>query len=234
MAAGPDPYILILGRLLVGLGVGVASVSAPVYIAEASPSEICRGLVSSNVLMITGAQFLSYLVNLAFTVCIEGAEFTLLMASGMCASTILLMALVPAGGHIVTTIDCYRKTRIFIETVLPKMGIKSHCWLVSGSKKLVAQVRTLHNIVSGTLNPMASYLIIRGLKTASSCAPGWSKLTTEFKSNYLQAKLFGLFKNVTTSVSNSSKYTIFERFGTHPSTFFKSQSNIAYRDHISV
>ncbi|PHU19707.1 hypothetical protein BC332_10858 [Capsicum chinense] len=123
-ARGPDPYILILGRLLVGLGVGVASVTAPVYIAEASPSETRRGLVSSNVLMITGAQFLSYLVNLAFTVCIEGAESTLLMASGMCASTILLMALVPAGGHIVTTIDCYRKTRIFIETVLPKMGIK--------------------------------------------------------------------------------------------------------------
>lgn len=45
------------------------------------------------------------------------------MASGMCASTVLLLALVPAGGHIVTTTDCYRKTRIFIETVLPKMGI---------------------------------------------------------------------------------------------------------------
>ncbi|XP_048332652.2 inositol transporter 1 isoform X1 [Ziziphus jujuba] len=67
MAAAPNPYILILGRLLVGLGVGVASVTAPVYIAEASPSEIRGGLVSTNVLMITGGQFLSYLVNLAFT-----------------------------------------------------------------------------------------------------------------------------------------------------------------------
>lgn len=46
-----------------------------------------------------------------------------MLASGMCASTVLLMALVPAGGHIVTTTDCYRKTRIFIETFLPKMGI---------------------------------------------------------------------------------------------------------------
>ncbi|XP_073055744.1 cystathionine gamma-synthase 1, chloroplastic [Primulina eburnea] len=54
---------------------------------------------------------------------LEGAESTLLMASGMCASTVLLMALVPAGGHLVTTTDCYRKTRIFIETILPKMGI---------------------------------------------------------------------------------------------------------------
>lgn len=48
-------------------GVGVASVTAPVYIAEASPSEMRGGLVSTNVLMITGGQFLSYLINLAFT-----------------------------------------------------------------------------------------------------------------------------------------------------------------------
>ncbi|XP_057958102.1 inositol transporter 1 isoform X2 [Malania oleifera] len=67
MAAAPDPYVLILGRFLVGLGVGVASVTAPVYIAEAAPSEIRGGLVSTNVLMITGGQFLSYLINLAFT-----------------------------------------------------------------------------------------------------------------------------------------------------------------------
>jgi len=67
MGAAPDPYVLIMGRLLVGLGVGIASVTAPVYIAEASPSEIRGSLVSTNVLMITGGQFLSYLVNLAFT-----------------------------------------------------------------------------------------------------------------------------------------------------------------------
>ncbi|KAL4289418.1 hypothetical protein AHAS_Ahas19G0384200 [Arachis hypogaea] len=67
MAAAPNHYVLILGRFLVGLGVGVASVTAPVYIAEASPSEIRGSLVSTNVLMITGGQFLSYIVNLAFT-----------------------------------------------------------------------------------------------------------------------------------------------------------------------
>ncbi|XP_078172273.1 inositol transporter 1-like [Carex rostrata] len=67
MCAAPDPYILILGRFFVGLGIGAASVTAPVYIAEAAPSEIRGGLVATNVLMITGGQFLSYLVNLAFT-----------------------------------------------------------------------------------------------------------------------------------------------------------------------
>ncbi|KAK7270046.1 hypothetical protein RIF29_22921 [Crotalaria pallida] len=67
MALARDPYILISGRFLVGLAVGVASVTAPVYIAEASPSEIRGSLVSTNVLMITGGQLLSYIVNLAFT-----------------------------------------------------------------------------------------------------------------------------------------------------------------------
>ncbi|KAI9115160.1 hypothetical protein K1719_014173 [Acacia pycnantha] len=67
MALSPNVYVLIFGRLLIGIGVGMASVTAPVYIAEAAPSEIRGGLVSINVLMITGGQFISYLINLAFT-----------------------------------------------------------------------------------------------------------------------------------------------------------------------
>ncbi|KAE8706740.1 hypothetical protein F3Y22_tig00110388pilonHSYRG00170 [Hibiscus syriacus] len=47
---------------------------------------------------------------------LEGAESTLIMASGMCASTVMLMALVPAGGHMVTTTDCYRKLGFSLRT----------------------------------------------------------------------------------------------------------------------
>ena len=43
----------------------------------------------------------------------------------MNSATTMLLALVPAGGHIVTTTDCYRRTRQFIQTVLPKMGISA-------------------------------------------------------------------------------------------------------------
>ncbi|MFS7954062.1 putative major facilitator, sugar transporter, major facilitator superfamily [Helianthus anomalus] len=46
MAAAPEPYMLIFDRLLVGLGVGIASVTVLMYIAEAAPSEILGGLVS--------------------------------------------------------------------------------------------------------------------------------------------------------------------------------------------
>ncbi|KAL3723291.1 hypothetical protein ACJRO7_035473 [Eucalyptus globulus] len=184
---------------------------------------------------------------------LEGAESTLIMASGMCASTVMLMALVPAGGHIITTTDCYRKTRIFIETILPRMGITAtvidpadveglksaleknkvslfftesptnplfRCvdiklvsdlchskgalvcidgtfatplnqkvlalgadlvlhsatkfigghndvlaGCISGSLKLITEIRNLHHVLGGALNPNAAYLIIRGMKT---------------------------------------------------------------------
>ncbi|MCO5593981.1 hypothetical protein L7F22_048000 [Adiantum nelumboides] len=67
MAAAPDPYVLIFGRVLVGLGVGIASLTAPLYVAEVSPNDVRGFLVSTTVLYITGGQFVSYLVNLAFT-----------------------------------------------------------------------------------------------------------------------------------------------------------------------
>ncbi|KAJ1398723.1 Pyridoxal phosphate-dependent transferase, major domain [Sesbania bispinosa] len=184
---------------------------------------------------------------------LEGAESTLFLASGMCTSVVMFMALVPAGGHIVTTTDCYRRTRVFIENLLPKMGITAtvidpadvgaleaalennkvslffaetptnpylRCvdikrvselchkngalvcidstfatpinqkalalgadlvvhsatkyiaghndvlaGCVSGSEKLISQIRSLHFILGGTLSPSAAYMVIRGMKT---------------------------------------------------------------------
>nr|XP_043621585.1 probable inositol transporter 2 [Erigeron canadensis] len=67
MAAAPNPSVLIMGRIFVGFGVGMASMTSPLYISEASPAKIRGALVSTNGFLITGGQFLSYLINLAFT-----------------------------------------------------------------------------------------------------------------------------------------------------------------------
>ncbi|KAF8030492.1 hypothetical protein BT93_E2817 [Corymbia citriodora subsp. variegata] len=67
MAAAVAPWMLIIGRILVGFGVGMASMTSPLYISEASPARIRGALVSTNGFLITGGQFLSYLINLAFT-----------------------------------------------------------------------------------------------------------------------------------------------------------------------
>ncbi|XP_042519574.1 probable inositol transporter 2 [Macadamia integrifolia] len=67
MASAPNPALLIVGRVFVGLGVGMASMTSPLYISEASPAKVRGALVSTNAFLITGGQFLSYLINLAFT-----------------------------------------------------------------------------------------------------------------------------------------------------------------------
>ncbi|KAH7423870.1 hypothetical protein KP509_12G078500 [Ceratopteris richardii] len=67
MATAPYPSILIVGRVFVGLGVGAASMTSPLYIAEASPARFRGALVTANVLFITGGQFIAYAMNLAFT-----------------------------------------------------------------------------------------------------------------------------------------------------------------------
>lgn len=184
---------------------------------------------------------------------LEGAEDCLLASSGMNSATTMLLALVPAGGHIVTTTDCYRRTRQFIQTVLPKMGITAtvldpsdldslekvlderqvslyfsesptnpylRCvdvpriaelchakgaivcidstfatpinqraialgadlvlhsatkylaghndvlaGAIAGSSTLIASVRLMHNVLGGTIDPHAAFLVNRGLKT---------------------------------------------------------------------
>ena len=54
---------------------------------------------------------------------LEEGEDCLLSASGMNSAICMLLALVPANGHIVTTTDCYRRTRQFVQTFMPKMGV---------------------------------------------------------------------------------------------------------------
>lgn len=57
--------ILLLGRFLVGLGIGVASMLTPLYLAEISPARDRGAIVSLNQLCITAGILVSYLVGFA-------------------------------------------------------------------------------------------------------------------------------------------------------------------------
>jgi SP family galactose:H+ symporter-like MFS transporter len=58
--------VLISGRIAVGLAIGVASYSAPLYIGEIAPRELRGGLVTLNQLAITVGILLAYVVDAAF------------------------------------------------------------------------------------------------------------------------------------------------------------------------
>ena len=56
---------------------------------------------------------------------LDSGEDALLYASGMCAITSAMLALLSAGDHIVFTDDCYRRTREFCLTYLKRYGIEA-------------------------------------------------------------------------------------------------------------
>jgi cystathionine gamma-synthase len=55
---------------------------------------------------------------------LEGAGDCLLFASGMSAMTTMLYALLSRGTHVVVTDDSYRRTRQFLNAMLPRYGIE--------------------------------------------------------------------------------------------------------------
>ncbi|RKP27944.1 general substrate transporter, partial [Syncephalis pseudoplumigaleata] len=63
MAFAPGYEVLLAGRFIVGIGVGLASMVVPTYISEVSPRQYRGQLVTMNVLMITGGQLVAYCVS---------------------------------------------------------------------------------------------------------------------------------------------------------------------------
>lgn len=62
-ALAPNVTSIILFRILVGLGVGGASVVVPTYLSEISTTELRGQMVTQNELMIVGGQLLAFVIN---------------------------------------------------------------------------------------------------------------------------------------------------------------------------
>lgn len=57
---------LVLGRVIVGLAVGLASMVLPAYVAEVAPAAVRGKLITSLIVLVTGGQVLAYLLGFAF------------------------------------------------------------------------------------------------------------------------------------------------------------------------
>lgn len=79
VALTPNVAFLIFGRFILGLGVGLASLIVPLYIAEIAPPDTRGALVSLNQLMITIGILLSYVSGVALAP-IEGWRWMFALA----------------------------------------------------------------------------------------------------------------------------------------------------------
>lgn len=93
MAAAPGFGVLMVGRVVVGLGIGLASTAVPVYVAEVAPPAHRGRLTATFVLFVTGGQFVSYLVDTALAG-VPGGWRWMLGLSGVPAA-FQLFAMVP-------------------------------------------------------------------------------------------------------------------------------------------
>ncbi|XP_060759601.1 proton myo-inositol cotransporter [Neoarius graeffei] len=67
MGSAPNKEAVLIGRLIVGVGIGIGSMTVPVYIAESSPPQMRGQLVTINTLFITAGQFVASLIDGAFS-----------------------------------------------------------------------------------------------------------------------------------------------------------------------
>jgi MFS transporter, SP family, galactose:H+ symporter len=87
LAAASTVALLIIWRLIIGIAIGVASYTVPLYISELSPTHVRGALVSINQLAITVGIFASYIVDLGFANFDEGWRWMFLV--GLVPSLIL-------------------------------------------------------------------------------------------------------------------------------------------------
>ena len=92
-ALAPGVVTLVSGRLVVGFGVGVAAVAAPLYAAELAPAAQRGRFVSCYQLAITLGIFFSYLVDAALA---EAGEWRIMLGVSAAPALLLLIAMLPA------------------------------------------------------------------------------------------------------------------------------------------
>lgn len=64
MAVAPTIPVLMVGRFVIGFGVGIASLVVPVYLSEVSPQEVRGAVVAVDIMIITAGQFISAVISL--------------------------------------------------------------------------------------------------------------------------------------------------------------------------
>ncbi|EPQ29075.1 uncharacterized protein PFL1_03364 [Pseudozyma flocculosa PF-1] len=84
-------WVMIVGRLVVGLGVGIASMIVPLWIGELAPTHIRGRLVTVNVVFITLGQVIAYGVGAGFEKISGGWRYT--VAGGAIPAIVQLISM---------------------------------------------------------------------------------------------------------------------------------------------
>ncbi|MCU1575123.1 MAG: transporter [Micrococcaceae bacterium] len=91
-ALAPNVPFMVGARIILGLGVGAAAVTCPLYLAEMAPSHLRGRMVTINELMIVTGQMLAFAINALLDAVIHDAQVWRIMLAIASVPAIALMA----------------------------------------------------------------------------------------------------------------------------------------------
>ncbi|CAD7699848.1 unnamed protein product [Ostreobium quekettii] len=137
------------GRGLVGIGIGLASAAVPVYIAECCPGAVRATLVTVNIAMVTGGQFVAYLLDYMFTFVPGTWRWMLGMAAVPAVVQMVgLLALLPESPRWLISRGRLREGRTVLKTLMPTKEAEAVEHEVEEEVEKTANGNTLMKMVS--------------------------------------------------------------------------------------
>ncbi|KAF5728853.1 Inositol transporter 4 [Tripterygium wilfordii] len=171
MAVAPAPWVIIIGRIMVGLGVGMASMTAPLYISEASPARIRGALVSTNGLLITSGQFLAYVVNYALSSVKSQWRWMLGLAAVPAGLQIVLMLMLPESPRWLYRKNKVDEARAILERIYSADEVEDE---INALEISIANEKALEASIGDTLGAklkgaLSNVVVRRGLYAGIAC-----------------------------------------------------------------
>jgi SP family galactose:H+ symporter-like MFS transporter len=158
-ASVPSVPLLILGRVLVGIAIGIASITAPLYISEVAPAEMRGSLVSLNQLAITIGIVVSYLVDYLLSG-IQGWRYMLGLATVPAIILGVGMLPLPDTPRWLIKHDETDKARAVLKRIRGKANVEDELKEIQNSLKKQASGR------AELLNPLVKPALIIGVVLA--------------------------------------------------------------------
>ncbi len=155
----PNVLLLIAGRIVVGLAIGIASMTAPLYISEIAPAKVRGSLVSLNQLAITIGIVVSYLVDYTLAP-IQGWRYMLGLAAIPAVILGLGMLSLPDTPRWLTNHNEPEKARVVLKRIRGNLDVEKELGEIQKSLKEQKAGR------AELLNPMVKPALIIGIALA--------------------------------------------------------------------
>lgn len=118
--------LLIIGRFIVGIAIGISAQCVPIYLTEISPARIRATILTLNSIAIAGGQLLAYLISFGFAYCyqnVEHKEFWRILFLLSCIPAfffLLILDLIPESPRWLITQKRYKEALTVLEIVYPR------------------------------------------------------------------------------------------------------------------